>query len=205
MVYRNFVITPFVLVCICAHGHSSAPTAAGASIRGCVTNLFGEPLDGATIILSGDNNLPLFRVRTSSSGEYTFTGLAPGKYSIFFALGGFRQEHRTVSLSDGQQEILNLGLEVGDLGDLPTKIVKGVVLLPDQRGAPGANVILRNAFNERVTWRVKTNSRGHFKIRVSQPGRYLINAEKEGMVSDSTSVVLDGSISMQVKLALGPN
>src|SRR5690349_20881205 len=68
---------------------ASAPAA--AAVKGRVVDKDGGLIPGATVLLTRvDTNEKLPTQITNAAGEYSFAGLAPGKYTVTISLQGFK-------------------------------------------------------------------------------------------------------------------
>jgi len=82
------------------------------SLRGLVVDEFGAAIVGATVTLT-DASDTAKTATTNNEGVYTFTGLAPGKYTVLAAATGFAvSPPAEVQLAAGQRQSLNLTLKV---------------------------------------------------------------------------------------------
>jgi iron complex outermembrane recepter protein len=94
MIFRTSL---FLLLFVAAAGAVAAQT----SIRGVITSeSTGRPLHGVTVHLS-----PLRRnVETDDNGVYEFTGVPPGRYTLFTHLEGFTDQTQNVVVSNAPLE-----------------------------------------------------------------------------------------------------
>jgi photosystem II stability/assembly factor-like uncharacterized protein len=100
---QSTVLTPPVLR-IATHGRGmyeapiSAPTAAGANLRGQILTADGRPLAGVLVTTAGGSNV--FRTLTDSQGRYSFEGLASSEfYTVMPALSNYSFSPVTRSFS----------------------------------------------------------------------------------------------------------
>jgi outer membrane receptor protein involved in Fe transport len=77
---------------------ASAQTTTG-TISGHVIDSQGLPLPGVTVNATSPNLQGVRTVTTSDNGDYVFTGLPPGTYTISFEMSGFNKLERTVSVA----------------------------------------------------------------------------------------------------------
>lgn len=81
------------------------------TLRGLVVDEFGAAIVGATVTLT--NATGIKTATTNNEGVYTFSGLAPGKYTILAAATGFAvSPPAEVQVAAGQRQSLNLTLKV---------------------------------------------------------------------------------------------
>jgi TonB-linked SusC/RagA family outer membrane protein len=81
----------------------------GGTIKGVVTNDKGEPMVGASIILSGQAK----GTPAGLKGEFTIDGVKPGKYTLQISAVGYQTVLRDVTVSNGQVVELDIQLKSG--------------------------------------------------------------------------------------------
>src|SRR5579863_5888097 len=81
----------------------------GGTIKGVVTNDKGEPMVGASIILSGQPK----GTPAGLQGEFTIEGIKPGKYIVQVSAVGYQTVLKDVTVSNGQVVELNFQLKSG--------------------------------------------------------------------------------------------
>jgi TonB-dependent starch-binding outer membrane protein SusC len=88
-------------------GSSSRVQAQQGSVAGTVTDrATGEHLENARVILAGPNRVET----TSQEGQYTFRGVAPGKYLVRVLRLGYQPASDSATVSAGERVALNFGL-----------------------------------------------------------------------------------------------
>ena len=80
---------PLVVLLLCA-----AAAWAQNSLQGTVSDPSGATVPGASVVLDGPGGGK--RARTDNAGEYAFSRLAPGRYSVKVAAKGFGAARRDV-------------------------------------------------------------------------------------------------------------
>jgi Carboxypeptidase regulatory-like domain len=158
-----------------------------ASVRGRVTDLFGYGIEDATIQFfsrtwfKAPTEVKLVKsVTTDAQGNYTLDGLPYGYYIASVESRGFRYgEVSRVFLSTGEN-LLDMGLEVGALTDVPGIEISGTVLQTDKSPLIDATVTLMSAFDSEIACRTRTDKSGRYKFMVHTPSQYIIYASKEG-------------------------
>jgi hypothetical protein len=82
------------------------------SLRGVVADEFGASIVGATVTLM-DATGTAKTATTNNEGVYSFTNLAPGKYTVVAVATGFAlTEGAEIDIAAGQRQSLNLALKV---------------------------------------------------------------------------------------------
>jgi outer membrane receptor protein involved in Fe transport len=80
---------------------AAAQTTTG-TISGHVSDTQGLALPGVTVTAASPNLQGIRTVTTSENGDYVFTLLPPGTYTITFELSGFQRQQRSVTLAPTQ-------------------------------------------------------------------------------------------------------
>src|SRR5262245_27015732 len=70
-----------------------------ATIAGHVEDSQGLALPGVAVNVSSPNLQGVRSAVTSANGDYVFTLLPPGHYTIEFELSGFQRQQRTVTIA----------------------------------------------------------------------------------------------------------
>jgi len=131
-----------------------------ANLYGKVTDaVTGDPISGVLVTLNG------MQVYTDAEGNYAFTDLDPGTYSLFFQKGGYEEiEMADIILVEGDN-VLNVPLT-----PIPPPVANLYGKVTDaQTGSPLAGVSVQ-----------LTDSGGHYSITNILPGNYLVYFIKEG-------------------------
>jgi hypothetical protein len=97
---------------------AAAAQVGGGALAGTVVDQADAPVSGASVTITAvATNLSRTTV-TRAKGNYVFTGLAPGEYTVRIELGGFRTLQREgLRLSTGETVQLNLQLMVGGVAE----------------------------------------------------------------------------------------
>jgi hypothetical protein len=206
MMRMRFMITAVALIVGVAFTMLAEPRPLTASVQGRITDLFGSPVAVSVVeVISAGREQP-FRARTDEQGNYKFGSLPTGQLTLTVHSAGFLQEERTTFLSSGEQQVLDIGLEVGQLSDLPPIEISGTVRQQNS-ALQDATVTIVSAFNQRLIKQVKTDATGRYKVSVSNPGQYVIYASKPGFVVNATTVLLPTQLPRErrtVDLMLAP-
>jgi len=88
----------------------------GATIAGVVTDPSGAVIPNAQISVKNTATGVVTNVVTNSSGRYSAPNLIPGPYTVTASVKGFKTEERSgIVLHVGQQQVLNITLQVGQV------------------------------------------------------------------------------------------
>src|SRR5712692_920147 len=102
----------FAALILAAAFSTSVFAQARASLRGVISDEFGAAIVGATVTLT-DASGTAKTAATNSDGVYTFTGLAPGKYTIHAIGTGFALSTDTaVDVAAGRRDPVNISLKI---------------------------------------------------------------------------------------------
>ncbi|HEY2380321.1 MAG TPA: carboxypeptidase-like regulatory domain-containing protein [Terriglobia bacterium] len=172
------MIRPLVAAALAVIALQLAP--APGSIAGSVVKsgtAIRQPLRNARLELSGGPNTLI--ARTDGNGEFMFSNLPPGQYTMAVTCDGYiRQQRSTKIILSARQMAAKVGFELD-----PAPTAAGWVL--DNVGEPIANVMveaLRRAYDVRGNARLSraatgiTNDRGEYRIFWLDPGDYFFYA-----------------------------
>lgn len=188
---RKLIVASCILaVSVFASALGYAMKQDAASLRGQVyVERHGMLLSGAEVaILAGGKIMQ--STRADQSGVYNFTGLPSGRYKVSISLQGFRRKEVDVELKSGESRLLNIGLEVGLLTDIPPPpILRGIVT--QQKGKPlkDAVVTVVSALDQQVIGRAVTDESGRYQVSV-EGNQFTVIAAKPGFVAIAKAVFL---------------
>src|SRR5882724_6589383 len=95
-----------------------------AKIQGRVSDPFGFPIPGAKVEVLSEDRKGQFQGIADKQGAYNINNLPAGQYKILVSSLGFATEERNIRVWDGEQVILDVGLNAGG-ADLPPIEVSG--------------------------------------------------------------------------------
>ena len=151
---------------------STPPMVVGATLTGQVANLAtGVALAGASITLVGSNVAP---IQTGIDGLFSFTGLAPGSYTLLVDKAGYNSFTNTYSMNAGQT--LAAGI-IGLTQSATTSIVRGKVIA-GATSLPLAGVTI--ALSGITAATTSTDATGNFEITAVTPGAVTVTASLAG-------------------------
>ncbi len=143
-------------------GVASAQTYQGG-LRGQARDLTGV-LPGVEIVLLNEATNASRTVVTNDVGEYVFTAVLPGNYSVKASLQGFRNEERTgVRIGTQQTVVQDFVLEVGSISEQIT--VTGRAALVERSSATVASSLDQSALQSLPIF-----GRNAFYASISTPG-----------------------------------
>ena len=109
---RTVQLVVFVMVAAAALAPGAASAQDPGSITGTVRDATGLVLPGVTVEARdpvGDGQVTF----TDGTGQFTFSGLAPGSYEVTFSLPGFNAPAEVVEVGAGATATLDIEMEVG--------------------------------------------------------------------------------------------
>ena len=109
-----------VAACVLALAAGTSPAAAQSTtgtISGHVVDSQGLALPGVTVNATSPNLQGVRSAATSVNGDYIFTGLPSGAYTIAFELSGFESQQRTVTLAPTQTLPLDVQMGIAALSE----------------------------------------------------------------------------------------
>lgn len=172
------------------------------SLTGTVRDEGGLALSGVRVEVRTADSV-VATGNTNNAGEYTISGIEPGRYSVRFSKFGYRT--LTVSgvvIVSGQTTTLNarLGRSGGDTGT-----VRGLVRDTAGRAIEGATIELDSPDFSAT---VQTDVDGRFIIENVPAGRnYTITASSPGMESDTRTGITvepDATVNLTFTLSTSP-
>jgi len=93
-------------------GCSYAQTVFSGNIQGVVTDPSGASVAGATVALRNVDTGVEVTATTSASGNYRFSSLAPGRYTVRVESAGFSVAEERVTLETNQTQGINIRLSL---------------------------------------------------------------------------------------------
>ncbi len=107
----------FGLALLCTHlipvGYVSAQQT--ATLNGRVIDASESfPLVGANVVLfESEGNVMVAGAATGADGQYSITGIEPGSYQLAFRFVGYQEARRSVTLTAGETQTVDVSLEAG--------------------------------------------------------------------------------------------
>jgi hypothetical protein len=97
--------------------HAATLIGGNGRLSGQITDQSGATVPGAAVHLLDDNGTPVASTFSDSSGNYSFSSLAPGNYSVEFDQRGFKKNVITkLPVSSGENS-MNSQLQVGSTAE----------------------------------------------------------------------------------------
>lgn len=175
---RGLTVCMAWMCVFCAQGKAGV-------VCGIITDLFGQPLAGATI--RAVNGTPIST--TDSEGRYCLHNLPSGVMRIIVTMRGFHEHRASIAIQQSKNITRDFALTAGKLADIPPMSITGVVV--DENGAPlrGGRVIATNCFNAVLSATAASDEGGRFMVGLSEPGQWHIVVWKPGYRAESQIIV----------------
>ncbi len=184
-------------------------------IEGKIKDDNGKPLSGVTVKANRTKVRVLdekeqdqapsdYEVKSDDKGNFVFTGLAAGSYSLTFELKGFKTAttRQRVDLTTGASYQAPKPFELRR--EEPYSLIRGAVLNSSGYSLPNVSVTIER-LGEKKFKKLEKNSTdgGEFAFRLpSETGKYLVTASADGYITASKEVSVDSSEVRQVVLQL---
>jgi len=127
---KSFAGIHIFFLLICSFAFASAQNV--VELRGAVVDEFGAAVAGVMVTLD-DGRGNKTSAKTYQTGEYSFTNIVAGQYTLTAAIAGFAEFSRQIDLKAGQVQMVNVTLKVviTDQIEVTTEAL-GVSTDPDQ-------------------------------------------------------------------------
>src|ERR1700687_5171957 len=178
------------VVTMIAAGQSMPTT----NIQGHVSDPFGFPIAGAKVKFVSENRTRQLELIADKQGAYSSNNLPAGEYKVSVSSLGFATEERNIRVWDGDQVILDVGLNAGGADLAPIEVSGTVRRQPDNAPLEGATITVANAFNQRLVQKLRTDKHGHYTVSVDNPGQYIISASRAGFMVSAVVKVLPATL-----------
>jgi hypothetical protein len=157
-------IGSFLLVLCLLLGKLSEAQSTTGDITGTVTDSTGTVVSGATVILKNIGTHEMRSVTTLSSGDYTFTLLNPGSYSIQIEASGFSTANiPEVALAAGDRAREDARLQVGSSAQTVQVTAQAPALQTDSS-------VLTFTVTEKAVQDLPLDGRNYFNLAQITPG-----------------------------------
>ncbi len=145
------------------------------TILGTVRDTSGAVVAGTTVTVRDEGTAFTETTKTSSSGEYAFTPLKLGKYSVEVENQGFKKQRRTGLTVDIQQQVVaDFTLSVGDVTS-EVEVTAAAPILQTENGSVG-QVITGQTVND-----LPLNGRNYTFLARLVPGATVGQPEGRGL------------------------
>ncbi len=173
----RFFVFSFLLVCSAVTASAQVTT---ADLVGTVRDNSGAVVRGVKVTLTNTAMGVSRSVVTDDSGNYVFTALQPGGYSLTVEAQGFRKVERTgVELQVNQRAQVDFELQVGAVGET-VQITGAPPLLESQSS------VLGSVIQERQVQDLPLNGRNFVQLAILSPGVSGAGSGMRGTIMSGT-------------------
>lgn len=180
-----------LLLCwlLCLAGLAGAQTASSGTVLGAVSDASGALIPGAHLALKNNATNLIVNQSTNLRGEYTFTGVQPGTYTLTVTATGFQS-----------RVITNLAVEVNKSFTINPKLTVGQqsqtveVTADSQTALQTVDATVGNVINESGIDKLPTVQHDTVELLGLQPGVLGSgsSARVNGAIDDQNTIKLDG-------------
>ena len=174
LVQRQFLILLLTFINVAAFAQSG-------KVNGKISDVKGQPLTGASIIIKNTNK----GATTDSKGEFVIDNLANGKYTVVMSFIGYKTKETLVTVP----QVMSLSVQLDeDVSDLDEVVVTGVF---DKRTKMESSVAISTMNAKQMSQIASTSSADLLR---NIPGIYVNNARGEIANSVYSRGISAGSI-----------
>jgi hypothetical protein len=150
-------------ILICALAAPAAAQTVNGSVTGVVKDASDAVVAGASVKLTAQDTNHVRSMKTDERGEFAFTALPPGKYTIEIESAGFQKAGTAFELQLNQAYRLELGLMVGIVMDhVPVRASSEMLRVE----SPALGTVLEN----RKITNLPLDGRNFFELTLLTPG-----------------------------------
>jgi carboxypeptidase family protein len=151
-----------------------------ADLVGTVKDSSGAVLPGARVVITNQATGVSRSATTGADGNYIFTSLQPGVYTLSAEIAGFRKVERTgVQLQVNQRAQVDLGLEIGGVGE--TVVIEGTAPLLESQSS-----VLGSVIQEKQVQDLPLNGRNFVQLATLSPGVSGAGSGMRGTIMSGT-------------------
>ncbi|HZI57830.1 MAG TPA: carboxypeptidase-like regulatory domain-containing protein, partial [Verrucomicrobiae bacterium] len=116
--FRRYLLVTAVIVCVCVLASVSVQAqVTTADVVGTVTDASGAVVPNAKVSITNKGTDQSRTGQTNALGEYVFTLLLPGQYSVRVEAANFKAFIASVTISSGDRARVDARLQVGSTGE----------------------------------------------------------------------------------------
>jgi protocatechuate 3,4-dioxygenase beta subunit len=141
------------------------------TISGTVTDQNNDIVEDADVELQDDQGNTVDTTQTDNNGDYFFTAVDPGDYTVIATKTGYKSDQGDVTLGSGGDETQDLQIEQG--------IIRGKVVDDDGKPIEDATVELRDDNGDPVG-ETTTDANGNFRFDDLPLGTYTVIIKASG-------------------------
>ncbi len=175
------------------------------NIKGKVKELNGKALEGVTVrATNAKKGEDKRETKSDGKGEFEFTGLAAGEYSLSFEKPGYKTfTTRKLEVVPGETIKLRSAIELPREGD-PYAVIRGAVFYGAGFTLPSATVVIERIDGGRkFKQETVSHEGGEFAFRLrAEKAKYRVTATARGFQPASIEIEVEGDEARNVALTL---
>jgi hypothetical protein len=191
MKIKNFLVHTIAILAFAACAIAFCPLSMRAEIFGNVHGIVHDPqhrpIPGADVDLKAIRSEWVQHQKTNDSGEFDFSGVPLGEYSITVSLTNFRTAEQTVVVMSGSSPVLHIPLEIASVSE-KTVVVGEPVLAAVDSATP--TTLLNRDDVQNTPGASRSNSLAIITENV--PGAYVTHDQLHIRGGHQTSWLVDG-------------
>jgi hypothetical protein len=184
---RTTVTAIVLLFLIVLPINNSAAASIFGSIRGVVHDPQHRPVENATVMLHAKSSDWAATTNTDASGQFSFTAVPLGEYTVTVASPGFAQTEQTVLVKSGSEPVLHYQLKLSSIRESVT-VSAAPETAPTDSATP--TTLVSRADVARTPGAARTNSLAMITDYV--PGAYFTHDQLHIRGGHQTSWLIDG-------------
>ncbi|MCF6137924.1 carboxypeptidase regulatory-like domain-containing protein [Pseudalkalibacillus berkeleyi] len=157
----------------------------------------GDPLPNTTVQVTNGNGVTVGTTITDASGDYTFTRLAPGSYTVTFIAEGYGSKNIGTKIEPNQTTTLNVAL------DQLVGAISGTVT--DTGSNPISGALVEIFSNNILIASTSTGGNGSYTINNLTPGAYTVSVSKENFGTETVGASVLANEITTANVTLTPN
>lgn len=200
------ICAPLLAVLLLAPAGAQPQTQTG-SLKGKVKERNGKALGGVIVrAISAKNKEDKRETKSDDKGDFEFTALAAGHYTLSFEKQGYKTFiTRKLEVAAGETTKLSSVVELSREGE-PYAVIRGAVLRGPGYTLPNATVVIeRIDGGKKFKQEAISQEGGEFAFRLkAEKAKYRVTATARGFQPASIEVEINGDEARNVALTLQP-
>jgi len=202
----SIICAPLLAALLLAPAGAQSQTQTGA-LKGRVKERNGKALEGVIVrATSAENKEDKRETKSDDKGDFEFTALPAGHYSLSFEKQGYKTFiTRKLEVAAGETTKLSSVVELSREGE-PYAVIRGAVFRGPGYTLPNATVMIeRIDGGKKFKHETVSQEGGEFAFRLkAEKAKYRVTATARGFQPTSIEVEIDGDEARNVALTLQP-
>jgi protocatechuate 3,4-dioxygenase beta subunit len=168
------------------------------SISGAVADNSSNPIEGAVLRIY-QSNILIAQTSSNSSGNYTFSGIGSGSYTVTAAAAGYGAASQGVTVANPPATITGVNFSLSpDPGSISG-------LVQDTNGNPLSSAFIEVNYNNTVMFSTLSGVDGTYSITAVAPGSYVVHAHDPGYQFSSIGALILSNQNTTLNFTLAPD